>query len=135
MQTRKLKIIPLNIKFLWCSSLNINFWICRTFFPLQYLKKMALIKNMECLDHQFLCLRGRWHFEVNIIGITSIFYFLVLTKSKDVVIQNVKIWYYAIEPHFCAQIQLYCRSSSLSLIHIWRCRRIERCRSRWSPYH
>ena len=24
---------------------------------------------------------------------------------------------------------------SLSLIHIWRCRRIERCRSRWSPYH
>ena len=24
---------------------------------------------------------------------------------------------------------------TLSLIHIWRCRRIERCRSRWSPYH
>ena len=28
-----------------------------------------------------------------------------------------------------------CRSIYLSLIHIWRCRRIERCRSRWSPYH
>ena len=26
---------------------------------------------------------------------------------------------------------IYC----LSLIHIWRCRRKERCRSRWSPYH
>eukprot|EP00826_Nyctotherus_ovalis_P031248 TRINITY_DN24946_c0_g1_i1.p2 TRINITY_DN24946_c0_g1~~TRINITY_DN24946_c0_g1_i1.p2 ORF type:complete len:110 (+),score=7.95 TRINITY_DN24946_c0_g1_i1:67-396(+) len=25
--------------------------------------------------------------------------------------------------------------SGLSLIHICRCRRIERCRSRWSPYH
>ena len=24
---------------------------------------------------------------------------------------------------------------NLSLIHIWRCRGIERCRSRWSPYH
>ena len=24
---------------------------------------------------------------------------------------------------------------SLSLIHIWRCRRLLRCRSRWSPYH
>ena len=24
---------------------------------------------------------------------------------------------------------------NLSLIHIRRCRRIERCRSRWSPYH
>eukprot|EP00826_Nyctotherus_ovalis_P024529 TRINITY_DN18960_c0_g1_i1.p1 TRINITY_DN18960_c0_g1~~TRINITY_DN18960_c0_g1_i1.p1 ORF type:complete len:110 (+),score=31.67 TRINITY_DN18960_c0_g1_i1:119-448(+) len=27
------------------------------------------------------------------------------------------------------------RISKLSLIHICRCRRIERCRSRWSPYH
>ena len=27
------------------------------------------------------------------------------------------------------------RTFDLSLIHIWRCRRIERCRSRWSPYH
>ena len=27
------------------------------------------------------------------------------------------------------------RERGLSLIHIWRCRRIERCRSRWSPYH
>ena len=26
-------------------------------------------------------------------------------------------------------------TNMLSLIHIWRCRRIERCRSRWSPYH
>ena len=28
-----------------------------------------------------------------------------------------------------------CVLFKLSLIHIWRCRRIERCRSRWSPYH
>ena len=27
------------------------------------------------------------------------------------------------------------KASFLSLIHICRCRRIERCRSRWSPYH
>ena len=26
-------------------------------------------------------------------------------------------------------------SQSLSLIHIWRCRRYAVCRSRWSPYH
>ena len=26
-------------------------------------------------------------------------------------------------------------TQSLSLIHIWRCRRTPRCRSRWSPYH
>ena len=27
------------------------------------------------------------------------------------------------------------KGAMLSLIHICRCRRIERCRSRWSPYH
>ena len=27
------------------------------------------------------------------------------------------------------------REQGLSLIHIWRCRRRLRCRSRWSPYH
>ncbi len=32
--------------------------------------------------------------------------------------------------HNCATKEHY-----LSLIHIWRCRRIRRCRSRWSPYH
>ena len=31
--------------------------------------------------------------------------------------------------------QLSMTHQFLSLIHIWRCRRIERCRSRWSPYH
>ena len=30
---------------------------------------------------------------------------------------------------------IFCMVLILSLIHIWRCRRIERCRSRWSPYH
>ena len=27
------------------------------------------------------------------------------------------------------------RTFTLSLIHIWRCRRLLTCRSRWSPYH
>ena len=35
--------------------------------------------------------------------------------------------------HSTAERELH--TVSLSLIHIWRCRRIERCRSRWSPYH
>eukprot|EP00826_Nyctotherus_ovalis_P032640 TRINITY_DN26297_c0_g1_i2.p3 TRINITY_DN26297_c0_g1~~TRINITY_DN26297_c0_g1_i2.p3 ORF type:complete len:110 (+),score=28.26 TRINITY_DN26297_c0_g1_i2:76-405(+) len=29
----------------------------------------------------------------------------------------------------------FIKRMELSLIHICRCRRIERCRSRWSPYH
>ena len=30
---------------------------------------------------------------------------------------------------------VWSKTSYLSLIHIWRCRRRLRCRSRWSPYH
>ena len=42
-----------------------------------------------------------------------------------------------IESTFSKQLYLVINESvlCLSLIHIWRCRRIERCRSRWSPYH
>ena len=35
----------------------------------------------------------------------------------------------------CRQFAIMRLLYILSLIHIWRCRRIERCRSRWSPYH
>ena len=34
--------------------------------------------------------------------------------------------------HFNMDFSLLC---TLSLIHIWRCRRYSLCRSRWSPYH
>ena len=32
-------------------------------------------------------------------------------------------------------VSVVCSLLCLSLIHIWRCRRTPRCRSRWSPYH
>ena len=34
-----------------------------------------------------------------------------------------------------AALRSRCGYYSLSLIHIWRCRRSTLCRSRWSPYH
>ena len=40
-----------------------------------------------------------------------------------------------ISPNKTLQSFINVAASPLSLIHIWRCRRIERCRSRWSPYH
>ena len=39
------------------------------------------------------------------------------------------------QDRYRSQVPNTSRVSNLSLIHIWRCRRIERCRSRWSPYH
>eukprot|EP00826_Nyctotherus_ovalis_P041066 TRINITY_DN40_c0_g1_i13.p1 TRINITY_DN40_c0_g1~~TRINITY_DN40_c0_g1_i13.p1 ORF type:complete len:109 (-),score=1.88 TRINITY_DN40_c0_g1_i13:13-339(-) len=35
----------------------------------------------------------------------------------------------------CHCVDQHQNVQDLSLIHICRCRRIERCRSRWSPYH
>ena len=54
--------------------------------------------------------------------------FLKTVKS----FKNVKLD--ALSVHIGSQI-LNDAPFRLSLIHIWRCRRIERCRSRWSPYH
>ena len=52
-------------------------------------------------------------------------------SSKHPVTQNA-VW--LVEPqltkHWLNRLCTY-----LSLIHIWRCRRRLRCRSRWSPYH
>ena len=49
---------------------------------------------------------------------------------------------FGVEGHAMSSMLINLKSQSpvlamicLSLIHIWRCRRIERCRSRWSPYH
>ena len=44
-------------------------------------------------------------------------------------------WWWQSPPLFHVQSETFHTLFLLSLIHIWRCRRIERCRSRWSPYH
>ena len=53
---------------------------------------------------------------------TDIIIQMVLTTSWPLLIRNGTA---------CGPVAVL----QLSLIHIWRCRRIERCRSRWSPYH
>ena len=37
--------------------------------------------------------------------------------------------------HCWKAYKIRCKTNTLSLIHIWRCRRSTLCRSRWSPYH
>ena len=70
-----------------------------------------------------------------------------LSKYGNIVdIFSWMIWNFERNPFFlCWMVALICYDEKcsgflaqpvyLSLIHIWRCRRIERCRSRWSPYH
>ena len=52
----------------------------------------------------------------------------LLSTGKQFQLQCLLLWIW------CHQ-DLVWSVATLSLIHIWRCRRIERCRSRWSPYH
>ena len=81
-------------------------------------------------QHQRLCFRA-----------LSTFYHRTLILGKNIFgsvywpdcpIWNVLGWVPCVQvtPHLKCM-----RLVTLSLIHIWRCRRIERCRSRWSPYH
>ena len=52
---------------------------------------------------------------------------------------SARLLFYFISFYLCRSVCIFTIVSlcyiHLSLIHIWRCRRIERCRSRWSPYH
>ena len=48
---------------------------------------------------------------------------------------NVHMWFLSSHANYCVIHSVTCTVHELSLIHIWRCRRSHKCRSRWSPYH
>eukprot|EP00826_Nyctotherus_ovalis_P066781 TRINITY_DN9909_c0_g2_i1.p1 TRINITY_DN9909_c0_g2~~TRINITY_DN9909_c0_g2_i1.p1 ORF type:complete len:301 (-),score=58.37 TRINITY_DN9909_c0_g2_i1:20-922(-) len=56
---------------------------------------------------------------------------LIASAGEDNILQ---LWQIGQEVFECSKLHLTAHVV-LSLIHICRCRRIERCRSRWSPYH
>eukprot|EP00826_Nyctotherus_ovalis_P003821 TRINITY_DN10787_c0_g1_i2.p1 TRINITY_DN10787_c0_g1~~TRINITY_DN10787_c0_g1_i2.p1 ORF type:complete len:353 (+),score=46.92 TRINITY_DN10787_c0_g1_i2:311-1369(+) len=68
--------------------------------------KKAELERVISIAEYFLFIDGSRCFERHLFGHSSLFY-----------------------------AQLNSLVQGLSLIHICRCRRIERCRSRWSPYH
>ena len=61
------------------------------------------------------------------------------TKSmaNEVVVPSKRVGQRLVGTRFFPFLPRLCPSSPccLSLIHIWRCRRLPQCRSRWSPYH
>ena len=62
-----------------------------------------------------------------------VYYPFRLTLTCKILFNYLQLWQsYAVLSATTHRIFTF---HSLSLIHIWRCRRIERCRSRWSPYH
>ena len=73
---------------------------------------------------------GRKGTRCNKIGLTRLpELFLIVMKNVNsplFYVQRLYIWHPVVKQRI---VQL------LSLIHIWRCRRVWGCRSRWSPYH
>ena len=61
-------------------------------------------------------------FPVTLFTSSEVIYTSVLDDNRHSTPTSVKV---------CVCMCVYV----LSLIHIWRCRRLLRCRSRWSPYH
>ena len=65
----------------------------------------------------------------------------IQTRSSSWESLNTTGWYIKISLCMCpididiSESNLMDSVQSLSLIHIWRCRRNSACRSRWSPYH
>ena len=75
-----------------------------------------------------------YHFVSKIVYYDAVFtrWWLLLVETAG------DFWLLQTNPLLVSLLTDFCLSNamhSLSLIHIWRCRRIERCRSRWSPYH
>ena len=65
-----------------------------------------------------------------------IWWFLWVFRALWPCSEGCSFWYFAslCGPHL-QRTGVVTQSMLLSLIHIWRCRRRLRCRSRWSPYH
>ena len=113
------KLIVFTIMMLTISFINIKYW-----FALGYLSYLVVIGLLV----------GTYLF-----GITSSgsqrwinLYFINLQPSE-----LMKVFIILCLAKYFHRMKLENVNSiyTLSLIHIWRCRRLGRCRSRWSPYH
>ena len=68
-----------------------------------------------------------WH----LLGVMTIFTSVaLLLNSSQISFVLCQFW-----TIICMVFRTILILHSLSLIHIWRCRRLVECRSRWSPYH
>ena len=74
------------------------------------------------------------------------FVIVYMHRQSSVYVHNKQVEMFhwnSVQQHACWQlftwldndVNLHVMVRMLSLIHIWRCRRVLRCRSRWSPYH
>ena len=75
-----------------------------------------------------------------IIFWSVIFVILIMENNSNNIVPRIGLGTYNMsseeaEEMTYAAIDYGYRHIDLSLIHIWRCRRLYSCRSRWSPYH
>ena len=99
-------------------------------FPLFFYDNLCLHSYVQCLHSSFSrCLYAK--------HLSPYLYFTNCSVSTPL-FHDVQCLHSSISR--CSVFPLFfydnlCFTISLSLIHIWRCRRYAVCRSRWSPYH
>ena len=81
--------------------------------------------------HWFAVFKVKVTVKNNIIK-SWLLYFIIWTADPFATKLGLMAQHYKMD---CLVKRLDCSVVVLSLIHIWRCRRTPRCRSRWSPYH
>ena len=125
----------------------VRFALLSSLFYALNVSMIPLIYSFEVSVFLFLFIRFGTTFCSSLFVTKSLFSF------KKIKQQRLGLWIFLLSLLFAVQSWLYVEAVkymsvglasvvlftypllTLSLIHIWRCRRIERCRSRWSPYH
>ena len=102
-----------------------------------------IIAHFDYIEYLLSFTRIQYYYQITLSVSINLCYFIDLLLSFTRVqylaqlelLNNRQNWTSQLAHwHVAKQLQ-YSILQYLSLIHIWRCRRIERCRSRWSPYH
>ena len=106
----------LNSEFIWSCGASLN--CCKSSQVL--VSVLLLYTSSNSYEVLCMCLTYLWTLRQDVNRFSQV---IVMSPMSGVGC----LW---VVGTLCEQPSLH-----LSLIHIWRCRRIERCRSRWSPYH
>ena len=113
-------------------------WRCVGLIPVVSMigRRLLSLETIAAAILQFVALYGRARYLVrssSSLTLKMLWNFSIGTVFSPMIRNCTPVFF---QTSFIAVVIVFHPASmTLSLIHIWRCRRIERCRSRWSPYH
>ena len=120
---KNVPVLPFSMSQLYYKEVP-RWWWCKSHYIILYAISIIYI----CME------KGK------LFPLFSLYCWLPTDKAYLHISWHFLLWRFSKGVECCLYVKLVqdkykCSKQILSLIHIWRCRRIERCRSRWSPYH